>query len=154
MPVIDHIVRFFQATGVHRLAYKCDRESYINAMLETAMLESARVGIKVHDDSGPDPEDYHIAVAEDADEFEIPCDAVKNADASSLPNRELLSPLEDVVATPELTHPGESQTNGLAERAVQSIEGFASTLLAALQARIRMPIPSDHPLLGWHHLCH
>ena len=57
MLVIDRIVRFFQATGVHRLAYRCDRELSINAMLESAILESARIGIPMHNGSGPDPEE-------------------------------------------------------------------------------------------------
>ena len=44
---------------------------------------------------------------------------------------------------------GESASNGLAERSVRSIEEQTRTFLAATEARIRMPIPSDHPLLAW-----
>ena len=54
-----------------------------------------------------------------------------------------------LVAVPELTHPGDSATNGLAERSVRSIEEQSRTFLAAIEARIKIPIPSEHPLIGW-----
>ena len=112
-------------------------------MLEAAILASARQGVCVKDEQGPEHSAFHVACEEDGDELDVPVN-------SSAP--QALSP-GLTVAVPELTHPGESQSNGLAERAVQSIEGSISTHLAALQAHIKIPIPANHPLLAWiiHH---
>ena len=40
-----------------------------------------------------------------------------------------------VQAVPELPHPGESASNGLAERSVRAVEDLARTILAALQSQ-------------------
>ena len=50
---------------------------------------------------------------------------------------------------PELTHPGESKTNGFAERSVRTLEEQTRTLLLALEAKLNMKVPASHPLLGW-----
>ena len=52
-------------------------------------------------------------------------------------------------AVPELTHPGESQTNGLAERSVRTLEEQTRAFVVALEAHIKFKIPSTHPLLAW-----
>ena len=54
-----------------------------------------------------------------------------------------------MVAVPELTHPGESQTNGLAERSIRTLEEQTRVHLAALEARIKIQIPSQRPMLAW-----
>ena len=53
------------------------------------------------------------------------------------------------MAVPELTHPGESRSNGLAERAVEALEDFSRTLFTALQAHMKIPLPIKHPLVAW-----
>ena len=136
-PLAHRIVQFLHDTGLTRFAYRCDRESAINAMLQSAILESARKGVRVKSDLVDDLEEP-LDIAEDDDEPDIPEDVPKPP-ASQSP----------IVAVPELTHPGESQTNGLAERAVQAIEDQARTLLVALEARIKVPIPSNHAVLTW-----
>ena len=136
-PLVHRIVQFLHDTGLTRFAYRCDRESAINAMLQSAILESARKGVRVKSDLVDDLEEP-LDIAEDDDEPDIPEDVPKPP-ASQSP----------IVAVPELTHPGESQTNGLAERAVQAIEDQARTLLVALEARIKVPIPSNHAVLTW-----
>ena len=50
-----------------------------------------------------------------------------------------------VVAVPELTHPGESASNGLSERAVQTLEDYVRTWMAALQAHLKIPPYHDSP---------
>ena len=43
----------------------------------------------------------------------------------------------------------DSQTNGVAERAVQSIEGLVRTMKFALEKRLGVQISSSHPLMAW-----
>ena len=54
-----------------------------------------------------------------------------------------------MVDAPELTHPGESQSNGLAERAVESVADHTRTLLLALEMHLKVHIPSEHPVTAW-----
>ena len=44
---------------------------------------------------------------------------------------------------------GESQSNGMVERGIQTWEGQVRTLKDALEARIDEEIPPDHPVLTW-----
>ena len=140
--VVKFVAKFLRVTGILKLAYRCDRELSLNAMLESAILDAAREGVKVYDDRGPDPSTFDVA-QEEEDEFDLPVEGPCKLRVEQGP----------LVAVPELTHPGESQSNGLAERAVQTMEGYVSTLLAALQARIKLPVPNEHPVLAWlvHH---
>ena len=61
--------------------------------------------------------------------------------------------VEARVAVPELSHPGESQSNGSSERGVQMVEDMVRTLKAAVEDRIGKPVPSTSPLMRWlfHH---
>ena len=43
----------------------------------------------------------------------------------------------------------DSQTNGVAERAVQSVEGLVRTMKFALEKRLGVQICSSHPLMAW-----
>ena len=54
-----------------------------------------------------------------------------------------------VVAVPEESHPGESKSNGSAERAVQLVEDLVRTHKLALEHRIKMRIPMSHPVMSW-----
>ena len=58
-----------------------------------------------------------------------------------------------MIAVPEHSHTGESQSNGAAGRAVQMFEDQTRTLKSALEEHIGWEIPVDHPLFGWilHH---
>ena len=49
-------------------------------------------------------------------------------------------------AAPELTHPGESQSNGLAERTVGMFEEQFCTLESALEHRLQRRVPTSHPI--------
>ena len=44
---------------------------------------------------------------------------------------------------------GSSASNGVAERAVQSVEGQLRTISDALQHRLHIDIPSDHAVIAW-----
>ena len=54
-----------------------------------------------------------------------------------------------VIAPPEKSSVGESQSNGKAERSVQQIEDHTRTLKSALETRLNRKIPSTHPVLRW-----
>ena len=53
------------------------------------------------------------------------------------------------LGVPELTHPGESASNGLAERSVQTFEDHFRTLNAALEANVGQTISIGHPVVEW-----
>ena len=50
---------------------------------------------------------------------------------------------------PEASAPGESPSNGRAERAVQMVEDMLRTYLHALEYRLKRKIPSQHPVVRW-----
>ena len=50
---------------------------------------------------------------------------------------------------PEQSAEGEPQSNGAAERAVQTIKGLCRTLRDALESNIKGPVPMDSPLMSW-----
>ena len=52
-------------------------------------------------------------------------------------------------AAPEMTHPGESQSNGLAERSVGIWEDQFRTLKHALELRLKHRLPLNHPVTSW-----
>ena len=50
---------------------------------------------------------------------------------------------------PELSDVGESLSNGRAERAVQSVEDMTRAYLHALESRLKVQIPTQHPIMRW-----
>ena len=44
---------------------------------------------------------------------------------------------------------GESQSNGLAERAMQTVEGQLKCMKLALEDRLQCSIPCSHPIMSW-----
>ena len=66
---------------------------------------------------------------------------------------EVKAPRDDqapVIGVPELSHPGESASNGKAEAAVKQVMDMARTLKVALEARIgaKRPLPCRHPVVA------
>ena len=53
------------------------------------------------------------------------------------------------VAVPEHSHPGESQSNGLAEKAVRKVTDHIRTMKLALETRPNARLPNDHPVMSW-----
>ena len=88
-----------------------------------------------------------------ADAIEINDDGAKLADEVAVGNEPHVMSSKEVVSThtaaPELTHPGESQSNGLAERAVGVFEDKFKTLKHALELKIKKRLPSAHPVTAW-----
>ena len=53
------------------------------------------------------------------------------------------------VATPELSQPGESASNGLTERSVGEFIDQLRTLKTALESRLKVRLASSHPVTHW-----
>ena len=51
------------------------------------------------------------------------------------------------LAVPEHSHPGESKSNGLAERAVQTFEDQFRTFNAALEGNLQQQLSNSHPIM-------
>ena len=96
--------------------------------------KSGRTGKRVHHD---DPEDDTEFVAVEDDEPDAP------TSIPTIPTQPFTT-----IAVPELTHPGESASNGLAERAARTLEEKTRTRLTTLKARINITIPSINFILG------
>ena len=52
-------------------------------------------------------------------------------------------------AVPEESAPGESQSNGAAERAVQMVEDQVRTLKLSLEHRLKVKVPMEHAVMPW-----
>lgn len=116
-------------------------------MIDEAVSMLGRFARKVLSDD--DTTDHGLPIAQMADDEpdappgDCPAHAPEAPEPSSSPSS------GTVVAVPELTHPGESASNGLAERSVRTIEEFSRTLITALQTHIRVPLTMAHPLCHW-----
>ena len=129
--VIARIVRFIKESGLTHFAYRSDREPAITAMIEEACAMSGRKGVKVTAEETPDEDgvDLDSLVKDGAltdDDLDIG-DAPKMLDDKTIDSTH--------VATPEVSHPGESQSNGLAERSVGEFVDQLRTLKTALENR-------------------
>ena len=102
--VVKMVAKFIKDMGLVHFAYRCDREASLNAMLEEAISMSGRTGRRVHTD---DPEDDQLSTHHLAEEDE--------PDAPTHIPQTPSTPFT-TIAVPEMTRPGESASNGLAER--------------------------------------
>ena len=142
--IVDRIAKFIQNLGLINFVYRSDREPALLSLLDEAVKESGREG------GQRDPE---AATTEEPDQ------------SAGHPNESMLERLDregrqklegsvdaerpTATATPEHSHPGESQSNGKAERAIQSVEDLARTLKTSLEARLGCRIPMAHPVMNW-----
>ena len=58
-------------------------------------------------------------------------------------------PFSVPAAVPEESHVGGSQSNGLAERAIQMVSGQVRCMQLNLEGRLGVTIPCNHPVLTW-----
>ena len=135
--VAQRVARFIKEAGLVHFAFRSDRELAITSLLEEAIRLSGRRGIPVDTDSPPTQVDPPRPMVED-DEPDAP---------TCLPWK--AAPDGAVVAVPELTHPGESPSNGIAERAVETVVDHTRTIIAALEMRLQAHIPSKHAIMAW-----
>ena len=114
---VQRLSQLFKDLGLVHFVYRSDKEPAIRAMIEQAIILAGRSG-KAYADADPE-EQKSLSVMEELDE----------ADGKLMP-----SPLESeriLVAVPEHSMPGESKSNGIAERAVQQLEDHLRTLKSA-----------------------
>ena len=143
--VVSRIVRFLKEVGLTHFAYRNDREPAIMAMIEEACALSGRKGVKIA--PGVDVSDDDV----DVNMF-ISNGEITNADVNVGDSVDFQDPMPDVsthVATPELSHPGESASNGLAERSVGEFMDQLRTLKTALESRLKIRLSSSHPVTHW-----
>ena len=122
------VADFILHCGLVRFVYRSDKEKAIMNLLEAAIRESGREGIPMPR-TPSHPEDVAV-------DSEVPP-----------------PPQPTELAVPEHSHPGESRSNGLAERSVKLVEDQVRTLKSAYEDRLQWKIPANHPLLHWsiHH---
>ena len=143
--VVNRLERFIKECGLVHFTFRSDREPAIVAMLEEACALAGRRG-------SPDVEgsiDNAISHQDD----------LISADGSSLMRDPVINDEPHVAtpmvtptahtAAPEMTHPGESQSNGLAERSVGMWEDQFRTLKHALEVRLKHRLPLSHPVTSW-----
>lgn len=136
--VVARIARFIKEVGLTHFAYRNDREPSIIAMIEEACAASGRKGVKIS--PGNDVEDEVV----DVEDLVKDGFGVLNAD---VPNDVGVDSTH--VATPQLSQPGESASNGRAERSVGEFMDQIRTLKTALESRLKVRLPSSHPIIHW-----
>ena len=143
--VVSRIVRFFKEVGLTHFAYRNDREPAIVAMIEEACALSGRKGVKICPGAAVADEDVDVSSF-------ISNGEITNEELVVNDSVEYEEPMLDVtshVATPELSHPGESASNGLAERSVGEFMDQLRTLKTALESRLKVRLASSHPVTHW-----
>ena len=140
--VVDRLVKFIKECGLTQFTYRSDREPAIMAMMDEACSLSGRNGRK--DSSANESEAISHAELVNGESLVIDPDV---SDVPHVANSQAVSSTH--TAAPEFTHPGESQSNGLAERSVGFFEDQFRTLKMALELRMKQRIPSSHPVTAW-----
>ena len=115
---VRQLAEWIKLCGLVRFLWRADGERALRSLLDVAIRESGREGKRLVLPS--DPPDV-------PDEEEQ-----QTAGPSEPPPEE--APTE--LAVPEGSHIGESQSNGVTERAVQLVEGQARTLNATLEGTL------------------
>ena len=130
---VTRLAKLITDCGLVHFAYRSDKEPAIISMLQEACAMAGRKGVHVKTDN-----DSEIALeAGDSQTGELQDDEHPRAVDRSL------------IAVPEHSHPGESQSNGVAERAVQELVNHVRVLKLALEVNINARVPSDHPIMAW-----
>ena len=145
--VVGRLVRFIKDCGLTHFTYRSDREPSIMAMFDDACSVSGRHGTK--DTSADVPEELtHARLIDDTgDVATIAGHDLHIGEEPHVPSSVAIDATH--TAAPELTHPGESQSNGLAERSVGIFEDQFRTLKHALEARLKQRLPGAHPVTAW-----
>ena len=140
--VVARIARFLKDIGLTHFAYRSDREPAISAMIEDACAQSGRKGTKLRED------DDNVAIADDDLGMMTGVDVSGGIDSNAADTARLQ--VESThTATPEVSHPGESQSNGKAEKSVGDFVGQLRTLKTALESRLKAKLSSSHPVMHW-----
>lgn len=137
--VVARIARFIKDAGLTHFAYRSDREPTIAAMIDEACALSGRKGIKLTSDG----EDQDVALdPDDLGELST-ADVLVGNDSSDVDQLRVES---THTAKPEVSHPGESQSN---EKSVGDYIGQLRTLKTALESRMKARLSCSHPVMQW-----
>ena len=122
--IIDH--------GLLHFAYRSDKEPAIVALIRDACALAGRSGV-------------HVQATEEKDDLEEGDLEV----GEEQPSHSDVAIDRSLVAMPEHSHPGERQSNGLAERSIQALVGQVRTLKLSLESRLNSRLPCHHPVFVW-----
>ena len=141
--IVQRLERFIKECGLVHFTFRSDREPSIVAMLEEACSLAGRRGQRELDSSNG------TMVSHD-DLLDVDGSVSLEPNISDEPNNggPVNAPTSHTAA-PEMTHPGESQSNGLAERSVGMWEDQFRTLKHALELRLKHRLPMAHPVTSW-----
>ena len=131
--VISRLAKLITDCGLVHFAYRSDREPAIVAMIREACAMAGRKGVHVAGD----------------DEVVVELEGGDLQAGEIQPDVHPRAVEESHVAVPEHSHPGESQSNGLAERAVQDLVNHVRVLKLSLESNINARVPSEHPIMAW-----
>ena len=130
--VVTRLAKLITDCGLVHFAYRSDKEPAIISMIQEACAMAGRKGVHVK-----------------GDDESVVLDAGDSQTGELQPEEHPRAVDQSAVAVPEHSHPGESQTNGLAERAVQELVDHVRVFKLALEANINARIPAEHPILAW-----
>ena len=131
--VVTRLAKLITDCGLVHFAYRSDKEPAIIAMIQEACSMAGRKGVHVRGD----------------DESEVILGDGDSQTGELQPEVHPRAIEQSSVAVPEHSHPGESQSNGLAERTVQELVDHVRVLKLALESNINARIPAEHPILAW-----
>lgn len=142
--VVERISGFIKECGLTQFTYRSDREPAIVAMFEDACAQSGRNGTREATSTEQSDEISHAQLITERPEGAMVADVeLQIGDVPHVPSTVTIE--SSHTAAPELSHPGESQSNGLAERSVGIFEDQFRTLKCALEQRLKTRIPTPHP---------
>ena len=142
--VIHRLARFIKDCGLTHFTYRSDREPSIVAMLDEACALTGRNGTKEASDDVIEDISPSALADTSGDLTNVDLDVADGDGATKLVDTEVTH-----TAAPEMTHPGESQSNGLAERSVGLWEDQFRTLKHALELKLKYRLPLSHPVTAW-----
>ena len=145
--VIQRLARFIKECGLTHFVYRSDREPAITAMFEEAVSITGRSGKKAESTEVSDSSSHAELLDAGHPDGARLADELKISETPHVPSS--VEVPHTHTAAPELTHPGESQSNGLAERAVGIFEDHFRTLKSAFEQRLKRRIPTAHPVIAW-----
>ena len=130
---VKRVSRFILELGLVNFVYRADREKSIQALLDEAVKKSGAHGVS--QPTEPVERDEPQTFMDEA------------ADDPGIPDRVNAEPVQ--TAAPELTQPGESQSNGIAERAIRQVADLFRTIKTSFESRVGARVTMAHPLTKW-----
>ena len=149
------LAQYLQYTGLVQMAYRSDQEPSLTALFSEACKLAGKKPLPIT----AEQEGEAIEAMRQEDLKEPGPDAsgtAAHASQSLEPSPAMVDPPPPppvpettLIAVPELSHPGESASNGAAERAVRSLVEQARCLKVALEENMGVRIPSSHNVIRW-----